>query len=354
MLKQLCTIALVALFFAGGPAVAQIEFMPEGAKSSPIKSKRTKSLPQKSTPPANAPSAAVTSLPSTTKTPSKPTKTAAPMDERPMQVSIVRSADPACEPDCAEWIAAQGRIDAGTLEQFKKVLKKLGDRQLTIFLDSSGGNVDASLAIGRLIRAKGLDVTVTRTEINACPVKEPRCQRAAAEGVKLGTPKAALSKCASACAFILAGGTHRLVSERTFVGVHRFVIHETMLERTFKLQPRPIWSGSAKPKKIMLSEKVVATRTRQAKPTDRSYASARKYLTEMGIDQKLMTLMLATPNSSIHLLTASELVSTRMATDFVDGEELVASGYAAQAAAAGLPSFAVEGGAGATGSLPSQ
>lgn len=340
---RLCTIAFVALFAAAGPALAQIEFMPEGAKHSSAKTKRSKSLPQKTAPPAKSPSAAVTGLPSTTKKAPTPAKTTAPMDERPMQVSIVRSADPACEPDCPQWIAAQGRIDAGTPAQFKKVLKKAGDRKLPVFVDSSGGNVDASLTIGRMIRAKGLDVAVTKTELEPCPAKEPRCQKLSAEGMKLGMPKAAMSKCASACAFLLAGGVRRMVSLRTFVGVHRFVIYETMLERTYRLQPQPIWSSSAKPKKVMLSEKVVATRTRQAKPTDKSYASARKYLHEMGIDQSLMTLMLATPNTSIHLLTEAELISTRMATDTIDGEDLIAGPHLFPAAAAGLPSFVGEG-----------
>ena len=54
----------------------------------------------------------------------------------PMQVSIVRNADPQCGNQCAEWIAAEGRIDAGTPERFRAVLRSIEHRRLPIFLNS--------------------------------------------------------------------------------------------------------------------------------------------------------------------------------------------------------------------------
>ena len=84
----------------------------------------------------------------------------------PMKVVHVKSSAPGCAPNCPEWISAEGMIDDGTLAQFKKVFKEIGPRKLPILIDSGGGLVDESIAIGRLIRAKGLDVAVTKTVIS--------------------------------------------------------------------------------------------------------------------------------------------------------------------------------------------
>jgi tetratricopeptide (TPR) repeat protein len=82
----------------------------------------------------------------------------------PMQVSVVRNANPKCGDQCAEWISAQGRIDGSTPERFRAVLKSIGNRKLPIFIDSLGGSLAASYEVGRMIRARKLDVYVTRTE----------------------------------------------------------------------------------------------------------------------------------------------------------------------------------------------
>ena len=43
----------------------------------------------------------------------------------------------------------------------------------------------------------------------------------------------------------------------------------------------------------------------------------------MDIGEDAMSLILATPNSDIHWLTRKELEATRLATHFINGEELV-------------------------------
>jgi hypothetical protein len=54
-------------------------------------------------------------------------------DDPPMQVRIVRSAQPGCEQDCPEWISAQGKIMAGqTLYLFRSALRRLKGRKLPI------------------------------------------------------------------------------------------------------------------------------------------------------------------------------------------------------------------------------
>ena len=101
-------------------------------------------------------------------------------------LSIVRLAEPGCEPNCIEWIAAQGRIDTTTPAEFKRVLGKLGRRKLPILIDSTGGAVDEGIAIGRLVRAKGLDVVVTKTVLTPCEATDQECRKLRARGVELG------------------------------------------------------------------------------------------------------------------------------------------------------------------------
>lgn len=242
-----------------------------------------------------------------------------------MQVHIVRSADPGCEPTCAEWIAAQGRIDATTLGQFKKVLSQLGKRQLPILIDSAGGAVDEALAIGRLIRAKGLDVAVTKTELTPCAPADTGCRKSKANGALLGRPKAHLSKCASSCAFVLAGGKRRYVGPATFVGVHQITSFETRVKvlRTYRVETRREWGIPVATTKTLVSEKRIAEKTTLTPTKETDYQKIARYFAEMGVGEGVMRALLVTPSTSIHWFSRAELVATSMATELMDGQQLV-------------------------------
>ena len=66
----------------------------------------------------------------------KPVKAPPPMD-----VFIVQSSEPGCEPNCPAWISAQGTIRPGVVAQLKSVLKKLGKQKLPVLIESPGGTV---------------------------------------------------------------------------------------------------------------------------------------------------------------------------------------------------------------------
>jgi hypothetical protein len=234
-----------------------------------------------------------------------------------MQIHVVRGAHPECQPQCLQWIAAQGRIVGGTAGQLRKVLRRLGDRRLPVFIDSGGGAVNDALAMGRLIRAKGLHVAVTRTEFTPCAPTDAACRRAKSGGELRGLAHAYLSKCASSCAFVLAGGARRLVGRGTGVGVHQ--ISMTLL--TYQVWTRRSFGAPIETKKTLLSRETVGQKHAQTRST---YAGIGDYLREMGIGDVLMTLITSTPNDKIRWLTAGELRLTGLATDFINGEELVA------------------------------
>ena len=92
-----------------------------------------------------------------------------------MRFVVVRSSAPGCEPNCPEWISAQGTIEAGTPALLKRALKKLGGRKLPIVVDSPGGNVDAALALGRMIRKSKLDIAVGKTWFEGCQPEDKDC-----------------------------------------------------------------------------------------------------------------------------------------------------------------------------------
>jgi hypothetical protein len=123
--------------------------------------------------------------------------------QEPMKFARVRSDDPACQPDCPEWIEAQGKIEIGSALAFSRVVARLGDRRLPVLINSPGGSVGDALAMGRLIRSKRLAVAVARTELAPCASQETTCDQHLGKAIALG------AACVSACRLIPASGVER-------------------------------------------------------------------------------------------------------------------------------------------------
>ncbi len=94
---------------------------------------------------------------------------AAPNAAQPMRFVKVRGDNPACRPDCPEWISAEGKIVTGSADALERTLKAAGGRRLPIVINSAGGSVEDAMAMGRLIRAKRLAVVVADTTLAPCP-----------------------------------------------------------------------------------------------------------------------------------------------------------------------------------------
>lgn len=218
----------------------------------------------------------------------------------PMQVSVVRNANPKCGDQCAEWISAEGRIDGSTPERFRAVLKSIGNRKLPIFIDSLGGNLAASYEVGRMIRARKLDVYVTRTESARCTSTPEVCRKAEALHMKFGLPRGKLASCASACTNILAAGTVRSVGPTALVGVHQAAYH--VIERDVP--------GAVSDRRVPAA----------------TYVTMKDYFVEMGVDANLMLRLLATPHKDMYWLTYDELQLSRLTNQPKSGEELVTGG----------------------------
>jgi hypothetical protein len=240
-----------------------------------------------------------------------------PGGDEAMQVHLVRSAEPGCEPQCPEWIAAQGRIEAGSAWRFRRVLRRLGRRKVPVLIDSNGGSVSAAFEIGRLIRAHGLDAVVSRTDLIQCAAADVECRRRARKRkIPLGLPRADYAKCASSCAFVLAAGAHRLVGPTAFVGVHQirsFYVYARVL-RTYRVTATS---------KRLVSERRVTEKVVETPTPPKTYEQIRRYFGEMGVSEAIMPMILETPGDQLHWLTRAELEATGLATGSIDGERLL-------------------------------
>lgn len=257
----------------------------------------------------------------------------------PMKVRIVRSAEPGCEPTCAEWISAEGEITGATTAAFRRTLAHLGNRKLPILIDSPGGEVDPAMAIGRMIRAKGLDVVVTRTVLApACAPGDAECRKPETGGIVRGRPEAKISKCASSCAFVLAGGVRRYVGAWTVVGLHEIkaVSMQRLIRQHYRIVPASPLTG-APARKQVLRQEVLRVERKEGPASKRTYDRITRYFVQMGIAEGIMPILRAAPNSSIRWVKLEELKTTGLATDFLNGEQLLIAAAPLPAAAAPAP-----------------
>ena len=233
-------------------------------------------------------------------------------EEKPMKVSIVLSTKPGCEPNCQSFISAQGKITAGqTLRQFKAVLKQLKGRKVPVFIHSGGGEVREAMAIGNLIRAKGLDTAVIRVE----------------------TAPSQAGVCASACVFILAGGTRRFACPWARIGVHQPQSLMTQVRRVYRITREP---GGRTTRTVISETRLGTTR---ANASESVFREMQQYFMSIGVGPDIMPLMRSAPFTSMHWMTATEQAATKLITSQTTGLELVPDVVPPAAAVPAPPAF---------------
>jgi len=116
----------------------------------------------------------------------------------------------ACGTTCRVWVSAVGYITADTPREFEAFAQDPKVHGAVLVLDSDGGSVLGTLALGRAIRKLGMITTIGKT------VPLP--------GADNGDRRALLSpngNCESMCAFLLLAGTRRYVPPEARVLVHQ-------------------------------------------------------------------------------------------------------------------------------------
>src|ERR1700730_12154682 len=204
------------------------------------------------------------------------------LEERklPMMFSWV-----ACQPNCRDWISAIGIVTADSPRDFDEFAR---GRQLggaTIVLDSSGGSVNDSIALGRRWRNLGALTTVgTSVQTNT------------AQGAPASI--APVAYCESMCVFLLLSGKTRDVPETAHVRVHQIWIGDR--------------AGDAKAGTYSADDLMIV---------ERDIGRLAKYTFDMGGAGDLVSLSLNVPPwEDLHDLSREELRLTNHITTGMVGE----------------------------------
>jgi hypothetical protein len=184
-----------------------------------------------------------------------------------------------CRPNCRGWVSAVGIVTADSPRDFDEFAR---GRQLggaTIVLDSSGGSVNDSIALGRRFRGLGAMTTVGVSVVT----RTPQGERASV------VPEA---YCESMCVFLLLSGKTRYVPEAAHVRVHQ------------------IWMGDRAD-----DAKAASYTAQDLMIVERDIGRLAKYTFDMGGAGDLLSLALNVPPwEDLHELSRPELQLTNLVT----------------------------------------
>jgi hypothetical protein len=113
-----------------------------------------------------------------------------------------------CGKTCRSWISAVGPVTDRTPHDFEVFQAQRDVRGATLVLDSEGGSVVDTIALGRALRRLDITTSVGKTVIGST-----------ADGGSVTLSPSA--SCESMCAFVLLGGAHRYVPPEARILVHQ-------------------------------------------------------------------------------------------------------------------------------------
>ncbi|TCR78702.1 hypothetical protein [Rhizobium sp. BK376] len=233
--------------------------------------------------------------------------------QRPMDFILVHSGD--CKEACIEWVSAEGKISADTPKLFAALLKSLNGRKLPIVIQSGGGDVNAALAVGRMIRKAGLETEIGRTQLKDCPTLNPRCQETVSDNDwSEGVVRAGGAYCLSACPFLFAGGSVRVAARNAYLGVHQITT------------VRQEYEADGSKRKI-----VKETTSTKLYPALRRELAV--YFDQMGISNDVFAMIASAIPQDMHIIQTDDALKSGLLTKVsTDGElGVVVCGSAANA-----------------------
>jgi hypothetical protein len=185
----------------------------------------------------------------------------------------------ACEPNCRGWISAVGIVTADSPRDFDEFARGRELNGVTIVLDSSGGSVNDSIALGRRWRSLGA-LTTVGISLQARTAQEARASV---------DPEA---YCESMCVYLLLSGKTRYVPDSAHVRVHQ------------------IWMGDRAD-----DAKAASYTAQDMMIVERDIGRLAKYTFDMGGTGDLLSLSLNVPPwEDLHELSREELRLTNLVT----------------------------------------
>jgi hypothetical protein len=204
----------------------------------------------------------------------------------------------ACQPNCGGWVSAVGIVTADTPRDFDEFARRRQLAGATIVLDSSGGSVNDSIALGRRWRKLGV-LTTVGTSVQTGTVENSAINVASE------------AYCESMCVFLLLSGSTRYVPRSAHVRVHQ------------------IWLGDR-----ANNAKAATYSADDLMLVERDIGRLAKYTFDMGGAGDLLLLSLNVPPwEDLHELSREELRLTN----------LVTTNMLAQAASAHAPTLSERG-----------
>jgi hypothetical protein len=247
----------------------------------------------------------------------------------PMKVAIVRSSEAGCTTLCPAWIMAEGEITADTPALFKKVLAATGQRHLPVIIRSPGGDLDAAMMIGRMIRQRQLAVGVGWTRFDGCAPADAACRLPRRQnGIYRGIVVDARGFCNSACPLVLAAGSQRYAHLYTFVGVHQVRTRFTKEVVTYREHYRIIDGKKTIIDRELVSRKPVRTFEKSG-IDERLAAVLTGYFTEMGVKAAIIDEMNKAPPTAIYRLRPSVMEALGLTTSRQPVSVITAAGNCA-------------------------
>jgi hypothetical protein len=184
-----------------------------------------------------------------------------------------------CEPNCRGWVSAVGIVTADSPNDFEEFARGRDLEGATLVLDSSGGSVNDSIALGRRFRTLSMRTTVG----NTVETHTAKGDRASVSGE---------AYCESMCVFLLLSGRTRYVPEAAHVRVHQ------------------IWMGDRAD-----DAKAASYTAQDLMIVERDIGRLAKYTFDMGGAGDLLLLSLNVPPwEDLHELSPAELRLTHLVT----------------------------------------
>lgn len=243
-----------------------------------------------------------------------------------MEFVHVRS-NAGCEPVCAEWISAEGRIDATVPDKLAVVIASTGGRALPLVLASGGGDVRAAMKMGSMLRAADMPVYIGRTRFQGCDFTKPLCPEGQKQGsVMLGTITSFKALCYSACPMVLAGGEPRIVGQRALVGVHQITVGREQVKITYETEVETKnGQKTIVDRKEVKRESAGVTYSTDMSPQMRQAID--DYWRDMGVDPDVTNMMMTASPRGIRRISQDDLVRLRLKTRDGEAEELASPTY---------------------------
>jgi hypothetical protein len=228
----------------------------------------------------------------------------------PMVFYLAQGEPNSCGPGCDQWIAAEGAITHGTAERMRTFLKRHGGKR-PIYFNSPGGITTESIAMGRVLRERGMTARIARTIVEGCDNDPWGCLKRKGSGQEqTARLTSAFSQCNSACVYTIVGAQLREIAPEAHLGIHA---------------SKTVVVGSL-PKGVHISAQL------RARFRAENQQLIRRYLVEMGIKPSLLDTAEKIPHQSIRALSREEMVQFNIDTrrvvesDWVYDERITQTG----------------------------